>query len=333
MPQCRRRGRRRSAWAERTAVERGDLVREIALALRERREELAAVVVEETGKPEALALGEADAAVELGMFVAGEGRRYYGRTTTASMPHRTVMAVRQPVGVAGLLISFNTPLPNVAWKVFPAIFCGNGAVLKPSEETPLSAHLFARDLRRGGAAGGRPQRRAGPRRGGRRCPRRASGRRSRQLHGLGGHGTLDRRDRGTAAGEGLPGAGRQERARRLRRRRPRQRRAAGQCSRSFSNAGQRCAAASTDRRLRRRVRRVPAPLRRGRGGVYRHGPGDQRGEPRAHPRGSRAGQRGGWNGAVRGRALPRDGWWLRADRGRGRRPPTPRSRAPSCSAR
>ena len=84
------------AWAERTAVERGDLVREIALALRERREELAAVVVEETGKAEALALGEADAAVELGLFVAGEGRRYYGRTTTASMPHRTVMAVRSP---------------------------------------------------------------------------------------------------------------------------------------------------------------------------------------------------------------------------------------------
>ncbi len=130
-------------WAERTAVERGDLVREIALALRERRDELAEVVVEETGKPEALALGEVDAAVELGMFVAGEGRRYYGRTTTASMPHRTVMTVRQPVGVAGLLISFNTPLPNVAWKVFPAIFCGNGAVLKPSEQTPLSANLFA----------------------------------------------------------------------------------------------------------------------------------------------------------------------------------------------
>ena len=130
-------------WAERTAVERGDLVREIALALRERREELAAVVVEETGKADALALGEADAAIELGMFVAGEGRRYYGRTTTASMPHRRVMAVRQPVGVAGLLISFNTPLPNVAWKVFPAIFCGNGAVLKPSEEAPLSSNLFA----------------------------------------------------------------------------------------------------------------------------------------------------------------------------------------------
>jgi alpha-ketoglutaric semialdehyde dehydrogenase len=135
--------RAQESWAERTAVERGDLVREIALALRERREELSAAVVEETGKAEALALGETGAAVEMGLFVAGEGRRYYGRTTTASMAHRTVMTVRQPVGVAGLLISFNTPLPNVAWKVFPAIFCGNGAVLKPSEETPVSAHLFA----------------------------------------------------------------------------------------------------------------------------------------------------------------------------------------------
>ncbi len=131
------------AWADRTVVERGDLVREVALALRARREELATVVVEETGKPEALALGEADAAVEMGLFVAGEGRRYYGRTTTSSIAHRTVLTVRQPVGVAGLITSFNTSLPNIAWKVFPAVFCGNSAVLKPSEETPASAHLFA----------------------------------------------------------------------------------------------------------------------------------------------------------------------------------------------
>ena len=142
------------AWAARTVVERGDIVREIALALRERGDELSAAVVEETGKPEALAAGETAAAVEMGLFVAGEGRRYYGRTTTASMAHRTVMSVRQPVGVAGLIISFNTPLPNVAWKVFPALLCGNGAVLKPSEETPLSAQLFADACQAVGLPGG-----------------------------------------------------------------------------------------------------------------------------------------------------------------------------------
>jgi acyl-CoA reductase-like NAD-dependent aldehyde dehydrogenase len=130
------------AWAGLTPVERGRLVRGLALALQSRREELADVVVDETGKSRELALGEADAAIEMGFFVAGEGRRLYGRTTTSSMPNRTVMATRRPVGVAALIVSFNTPLPNYAWKAFPAVFCGNAAVLKPSEHTPGSAALF-----------------------------------------------------------------------------------------------------------------------------------------------------------------------------------------------
>jgi alpha-ketoglutaric semialdehyde dehydrogenase len=131
-------------WAARTPVERGRLVREVTLALEERRDELAELVVEETGKPRALALGEADASIEMGFFVAGEGRRLYGRTTTSAMPNRTVLAMRRPVGVAALIVSFNTPLPNYAWKAFPAVFCGNTAILKPSEHTPASATLFAR---------------------------------------------------------------------------------------------------------------------------------------------------------------------------------------------
>jgi aldehyde dehydrogenase (NAD+) len=130
-------------WAERTPVARGDVVRELALLLRERREEASAIVAEEAGKPLSVAVGETDAAVEMGLFVAGEGRRSYGRTLTASMPHRTVLTVRQPLGVAALIMSFNTPLPNVAWKAFPAIFCGNAAVVKPSEHTPGSASFFA----------------------------------------------------------------------------------------------------------------------------------------------------------------------------------------------
>jgi aldehyde dehydrogenase (NAD+) len=138
------------AWAERTPVERGDLLRDLALLLRERREEASAAVVEETGKPLELAHAETDAAVEMGLFVAGEGRRSYGRTTTASMPHRTVLTLRQPLGVAGLIMSFNTPLPNVAWKAFPALLCGNAAVVKPSEHTPASAWLFGELAREAG---------------------------------------------------------------------------------------------------------------------------------------------------------------------------------------
>ena len=66
--------------------------------MRERRDELSELVAAETGKSIALARGETDAAIEMGLFVAGEGRRLYGRTTTASMPHRSVSAVRVPVG-------------------------------------------------------------------------------------------------------------------------------------------------------------------------------------------------------------------------------------------
>jgi alpha-ketoglutaric semialdehyde dehydrogenase len=129
-------------WANRTPVERGELVRDLALRLLDRREEAAEIVVEETGKSKELALGETDAAVEMGFFVAGEGRRLYGRTTTSATPHRTVLATRRPVGVAGLIVSFNTPFPNYAWKAFPAVFCGNAAVLKPSEHTPASGAFF-----------------------------------------------------------------------------------------------------------------------------------------------------------------------------------------------
>jgi aldehyde dehydrogenase (NAD+) len=135
--------RAQPGWAAQTVVSRGELCREIALALRDRRDELSEIVAAETGKPLDAARGETDAAIEMGFFVAGEGRRYYGRTTTSSTAHRQVLTVRQPLGVAGLLISFNTPLPNVAWKVFPAILCGNACVLKPSEHTPASAHAFA----------------------------------------------------------------------------------------------------------------------------------------------------------------------------------------------
>ena len=98
----------------------------------------------ETGKSPGDAAGEVGAAIEMGYFVAGEGRRFYGRTTTSAVPHRQAMTVRQPLGVAGLIIAANTPIANVAWKVFPALLCGNAAVLKASEDTPQTALAFAR---------------------------------------------------------------------------------------------------------------------------------------------------------------------------------------------
>jgi aldehyde dehydrogenase (NAD+) len=138
------------AWAELTPVRRGDILHDLAMALREHRDEVIGVVASETGMSRAQAGGETDAAVALGLFMAGEGRRFYGRTTTSATPNKYAMTVRQPIGVAGLIVAANTPIANVAWKVFPALVCGNAAVLKAAEDAPGTAWKFGELARRAG---------------------------------------------------------------------------------------------------------------------------------------------------------------------------------------
>ena len=132
------------AWAARTVEDRGRVLRRIAQLLERDRDAVAAIVSEETGKSPKDAKGETGGAIELGYFIAGEGRRFYGRTMPSATPNRSAMTIRQPLGVAGLIIAANTPIANVAWKVFPALLCGNGAVLKASEDAPETAVAFAR---------------------------------------------------------------------------------------------------------------------------------------------------------------------------------------------
>jgi alpha-ketoglutaric semialdehyde dehydrogenase len=142
------------AWAARPVEERGRMLRWIAQLLERDRDEIAAIVSAETGKSPRDARGETDGAIELGYFMAGEGRRFYGRTLPSATPNRHAMTIRQPLGVAGLIIAANTPIANVAWKVFPALLCGNAAVLKASEDTPETALAFARRGREAGLPDG-----------------------------------------------------------------------------------------------------------------------------------------------------------------------------------
>ena len=133
-----------AAWAGLTPVQRGDLLHDIAQAMRKHQKEMAAIVAAETGMSFNAALGETGGAIAQGEFMAGEGRRFYGRTTTSAVPNKYAMTVRQPLGVAGLIIAANTPIANVAWKVFPALICGNTAVLKAAEDTPATAWYFGK---------------------------------------------------------------------------------------------------------------------------------------------------------------------------------------------
>ncbi len=143
-----------TGWSGLPPVRRGEILHEVAGGLRARREEVARIVALETGKSYKSALAETDGAVALGLFMAGEGQRLYGRTTTSGIPDRYAMTVRQPIGVAGLIIPANTPIANVAWKVFPALICGNAAVLKAAEDSPVTAWVFGAIARQAGLPAG-----------------------------------------------------------------------------------------------------------------------------------------------------------------------------------
>lgn len=136
--------RAQPAWADMPPVKRGEVLHEIVLGLRRHLDDVARIVALETGKSFKEAKGETNGAISLGLFFASEGQRLYGKTTTSGTSNKYAMTIRQPLGVAGLIIAANTPIANVAWKVFPALVCGNSAVLKAAEDTPGTAWIFGK---------------------------------------------------------------------------------------------------------------------------------------------------------------------------------------------
>ena len=131
-------------WAATPAVQRGQLLHKLANLMEACADELGAVVAAETGKSPKEGRGEVGAAVLCARFFAGEGQRLFGRTIPSGTAGKLNLTVRTPCGVAGLIIAANTPIANVAWKVFPALICGNGVVLKAAEDTPFTASWMAR---------------------------------------------------------------------------------------------------------------------------------------------------------------------------------------------
>ena len=129
------------AWAATPPVQRGMILHQMVIGMQNRQREIAEIVAAETGKSFNDAFGEVGGAIQLGLFYASEGQRLYGRTTTSGTPNKYASTVRQPIGVAGLIIAANTPIANVAWKIFPALICGNAAVLKAAEDTPATAWI------------------------------------------------------------------------------------------------------------------------------------------------------------------------------------------------
>lgn len=142
------------SWSELTPVKRGQILADIVAAMKRRADELADCVALETGKPPQDAKGEVGGAILQGEYFTGEGMRLYGRSLTSGMAGKYSHTVRQPCGVAGLIVPANTPIANIAWKVFPALICGNTVVLKAAEDAPRIAWLFAQLTKEAGLPDG-----------------------------------------------------------------------------------------------------------------------------------------------------------------------------------
>ena len=143
-----------SAWSELTPVKRGQILADIVAAMKRRADELADCIAVETGKPPQDAKGEVGGAILQAEYFAGEGMRLHGRSLTSGTPGKYSHTVRQPRGIAGLIVPANTPIANIAWKTFPALICGNTVVMKAAEDSPRIANLFAQLAKEAGLLDG-----------------------------------------------------------------------------------------------------------------------------------------------------------------------------------
>jgi aldehyde dehydrogenase (NAD+) len=137
-------------WSLMPAPKRGEILFKVARILTEHKEELSRLLTREMGKVLPEARGDVQEAIDVAYYMAGEGRRLFGYTVPSEMPDKFAMAIRRPIGVAAIIAPWNFPVAIPAWKLFPALICGNTAVMKPASDTPACMIRFAELLLEGG---------------------------------------------------------------------------------------------------------------------------------------------------------------------------------------
>ena len=136
------------AWADMSPSQRGRLIWKLADLLEARTEEFAQIESLDNGKPLAIArVADVPLAVDLFRYMAGWATKIEGNSIPISAGTKRIRYFaytrREPVGVVGQIIPWNFPLLMAAWKLGPALATGCCVVLKPAEQTPLSALLLA----------------------------------------------------------------------------------------------------------------------------------------------------------------------------------------------
>jgi alpha-ketoglutaric semialdehyde dehydrogenase len=131
-------------WRLVPAPRRAEMIFRAAELLIGRKEEHAREMTREMGKVLKETRGDVQEAIDAAYYNAGEGRRLFGPTVPSELPNKFAMAVRQPIGVCGMITPWNFPMAISSWKLLPALVCGNTCVIKPAQDTPLSTFNLVR---------------------------------------------------------------------------------------------------------------------------------------------------------------------------------------------
>src|SRR6202051_959086 len=131
-------------WRLIPAPRRAEMVFRAAEILIGHKEEHAREMTREMGKVLKETRGDVQEAIDAAYYNAGEGRRMFGPTVPSELPNKFAMAVRQPVGICGMITPWNFPMALPSWKLVPAVVCGNTCVIKPAQDTPLSTFNLVR---------------------------------------------------------------------------------------------------------------------------------------------------------------------------------------------
>jgi aldehyde dehydrogenase (NAD+) len=128
-----------AVWKTVPAPLRGEVVRQIGLALRESKEDLGFLVTLEMGKIYQEGLGEVQEMIDICDFAVGQSRQLYGFTMQSERPQHRMYDQYHPLGIVGLVTAFNFPVAVWAWNAMIAAVAGDVVVWKPSSKTPLTA--------------------------------------------------------------------------------------------------------------------------------------------------------------------------------------------------
>jgi succinate-semialdehyde dehydrogenase/glutarate-semialdehyde dehydrogenase len=142
------------AWRARTALDRGRMLTRWAAQLRQHADDLARLMTAEQGKPLAEARGEVSYAASFLEWYAEEGRRVAGETIPSPDGSKRAWVWQQPVGVCAAITPWNFPLAMITRKVAPALAAGCTVMVKPAEQTPLTALACAELALRAGLPAG-----------------------------------------------------------------------------------------------------------------------------------------------------------------------------------